>query len=113
MTRLLVVALIAGLLPHLVLAATPEQIAEGAKIASTTTLGNCAACHNYPGAVEAGNVGPELRDMKSLMPDRKILYAIIYNEPANNPDTVMPPFGKNKLLTPDQINDVIDFLYTK
>ncbi len=100
-------------LPMIAIAATPAQIAAGQKIAETTTLGNCDACHDFQGATEAGNIGPALHDVKSMVPDRKTFYAIIYDEERRNPQTVMPAFGKNHILTPQQINDVIDFMYTK
>ena len=60
-----------------------------------------------------GNAGPALKHMKTLVPDRKTLYAILYDEQKRDPQTIMPAFGKNDILTPRQINDVIDFLYTK
>ncbi|MEE3502346.1 sulfur oxidation c-type cytochrome SoxX [Acidiphilium acidophilum] len=94
-------------------AATPAQIAAGEKIATTTTEGNCDACHMFKGAVEAGNIGPELKDVKSMVPNRAEFYKIIYDEEARNPSTIMPAFGKNQILTPKQINEVIDFMYTK
>ncbi|MCF3945230.1 sulfur oxidation c-type cytochrome SoxX [Acidiphilium sp. AL] len=109
----LAIALVLGFLPVAALAATKADIEAGRKIATTTSLGNCDACHMFAGADEAGNIGPELKDVKTMIPDRKIFYAIIYDEPARNPRTLMPPFGRNAILTPKQINDVIDFMYTK
>lgn len=99
--------------PVLASAATPQQIADGKKIATTTALGNCDACHEFRGADEAGNIGPALNDVKRMVPDRKAFYAIIYDEMKRNPETVMPSFGKNLILSPQQINDVIDFMYTR
>ena len=29
-----------------------------------------------------------------------------------NPDTLMPPFGANKILTEEQIDAVVDYLYS-
>jgi sulfur-oxidizing protein SoxX len=59
------------------------------------------------------NVGPELSNLKERYPDPKQLYAIIDDEEQRNPRTVMPPFGKNLILTPQQIKDVVAFLYTE
>jgi sulfur-oxidizing protein SoxX len=106
-------ALALGILPATALAATPAQIAAGKKIVFTKALGNCLACHVIAGGSQPGDIGPELKNVKSMVPNRKTLYAIIYDEEARNPQTLMPPFGKNAILTPQQINDVIDFLYTK
>lgn len=109
----LAIALVVGFLPVAACAATPAEIAAGQKIATTSSLGNCDACHSFAGAEEAGNIGPELKNVKAMIPDRKTFYAIIYDEQARNPNTVMPPFGRNAILTPEQINDVIDFMYTR
>ena len=84
----------------------------GQAIAFDRAKGNCLACHTMKGGDVPSNVGPELKNMKSLVPDRKRLYAIIYDEMDNNPQTVMPIFGKNNILSPSEINHVIDFLYT-
>jgi mono/diheme cytochrome c family protein len=28
------------------------------------------------------------------------------------PHTIMPPFGGNKILTPEQVDDVVEYLYS-
>jgi sulfur-oxidizing protein SoxX len=116
--RIAATALVFGLLSGVGLigvatAATPAEIAAGQKIASTTTQGNCDACHMFKGAVEAGNIGPNLENVKSYVPNRKEFYKIIYDEEARNPSTIMPAFGKNQILTPKEINEVIDFMYSQ
>jgi sulfur-oxidizing protein SoxX len=75
--------------------------------------GNCLTCHVIEGGDAAGNVGPELSDMKKRYPDRKELTAIIFDETKRNPQTVMPPFGRNLILTDQEIEAVVDFLYTR
>ena len=37
--------------------------------------------------------------MKTRYPDRKELIAIVFDETKRNPLTVMPPFGRNMILT--------------
>lgn len=106
-------ALVLAILPLVAFAATPAQIAAGKKIVFSKPLGNCLACHVIAGGSQPGDIGPPLKNVRSMVPDRKELYAIIYDEEARNPQTLMPPFGKNGILTPQQINAVIDFLYTK
>ncbi|MGH7051758.1 MAG: sulfur oxidation c-type cytochrome SoxX [Acetobacteraceae bacterium] len=101
------------LLPALAFAATPEQIAAGKKIVFSQALGNCLACHAIAGGSQPGDIGPPLKDVKAMIPDRKMLYAIIFDEEARNPQTMMPPFGRNAILSSKQINEVVDFLYTK
>ena len=75
--------------------------------------GNCLTCHAIEGGDAAGNVGPELSNMKKRYPDRKELIAIIFDETKRNPQTVMPPFGRNLILTNQEIEAVVDFLYTR
>jgi sulfur-oxidizing protein SoxX len=50
--------------------------------------------------------------MKARFPQRSDLVAVIYDEETRNPQTVMPPFGKNHILSEQEINEVVDFLET-
>ena len=59
-----------------------------------------------------GTIGPPLKDIKSKYPDRSELVAILTDETKRNPQTVMPPFGRNRILTEQEINAVVDFLQT-
>jgi sulfur-oxidizing protein SoxX len=93
--------------------ANADAVARGRKIAFDRSLGNCLACHTMKGGDVPSNVGPRLFDLKQKFPDRKKLYAILYDEEKQNRKTVMPPFGKNLILTPQQISDVVAFLYTE
>lgn len=85
----------------------------GEALAFDRSKGNCLTCHEIKGGDAPGNVGPPLSDMKSRFPDRKVLAAIIFDETKRNPQTVMPPFGRNLILTKQDIESVIDFLYTR
>jgi len=85
----------------------------GQALAFDRSKGNCLTCHDIKGGDAPGNVGPPLADMKSRYPDRKELAAIIFDETKRNPLTVMPPFGRNLILTRQDIEAVIDFLYTR
>lgn len=88
-------------------APSPGQI-----VAFDRTKGNCLACHTMQGGDVPSNVGPELNNIKARFPDRADLLAILTNEPARNPQTIMPPFGRNQILDAKEINQIIDFLYT-
>jgi L-cysteine S-thiosulfotransferase len=85
----------------------------GQTLAFDRGKGNCLTCHDINGGDSPGNVGPRLSDMKNRYPDRKELAAIIFDETKRNPLTVMPPFGRNLILTPEEIESVVDFLYTR
>ena len=94
-------------------APSPSPPLPGQALAFDRSKGNCLTCHVIAGGDAAGNVAPELSGMKKRYPDRKELAAIIFDETKRNPLTVMPPFGRNLILTDQEIESVIDFLYTR
>jgi hypothetical protein len=56
----------------------------------------------------------ELQQVKVCFrfPDREQLRCQIWDAGLTNADTVMPPFGKHQILTPDEIELIVDYLYT-
>lgn len=86
--------------------------AEGKAIAFDRGKGNCLSCHAIPGGDLPGNIGPSLAGLKERYPDREDVVAIIRDEPKRNPGTVMPPFGRNMILTDREIRSVVDYLYS-
>jgi len=111
-----------GLIPAMVLAlsivaaaapaAAQSATAEGQKLAFDRGKGNCLTCHEIKGGDLPGTIGPALKDIKSKYPDRNDLVAILYDETKRNPQTVMPPFGRNRILTDQEIDAIVDFLQT-
>ena len=89
-----------------------SAVDEGRKLAFDRSKGNCLTCHVIKGGDLPGTIGPELVDIKSKYPKREDLVAILHDETLRNPLTVMPPFGRNRLLTEKEINAVVDFLQT-
>jgi sulfur-oxidizing protein SoxX len=85
----------------------------GEQLAFDRGKGNCLTCHDIKGGDSPGNLGPALNDMKKRFPDRAELIAIISDETRRNPQTVMPPFKRNLILTDQEINAIVDFLYTQ
>jgi sulfur-oxidizing protein SoxX len=85
----------------------------GQTLAFDRAKGNCLTCHDIKGGDAPGNVGPQLADMKKRFPDRNELAAVIFDETKRNPQSVMPPFGRNLILTHDEIESIVDFLYTR
>ena len=92
--------------------ATAQSASEGQKLAFDRSKGNCLTCHEIKGGDLPGSIGPALKDIKSKYPDRKELVAILTDETKRNPLTVMPPFGRNRILTEQEINAIVDFLQT-
>ena len=86
--------------------------AEGQKLAFDRGKGNCLTCHEIKGGDLPGTIGPPLKDIKSKHPDRNELVAILDDETKRNPQTMMPPFGRNRILTEQEINAIVDFLLT-
>ena len=89
-----------------------QTIADGKSIAFDRSKGNCLACHAIAGGESPGTIGPELKDMKARYPDKSLLRDRIWDETKYIPTTVMPPFGKNKILSEDEIDKVVEFIYT-
>ena len=85
--------------------------AEGQKLAFDRGKGNCLTCHVIKGGEYPGTLGPELSAMKGKY-TRDELVAIVFDETKRNPLSVMPPFGRNRILTEKEINAVVDFLQT-
>lgn len=94
--------------------ASPKQaeVDQGKELAFSRKDGNCLACHQIAGGDLTGTVGPALKDMQARYPDRELLFKRIWDETQFVPTTVMPPFGRHKILTKEEINKVVDFLYT-
>ena len=86
--------------------------AEGQKLAFDRGKGNCLTCHVIKGGDLAGTIGPPLQDIRTKYPNRSDLVAILTDESRRNPQTLMPPFGRNRILTEQEINAIVDFLQT-
>jgi L-cysteine S-thiosulfotransferase len=89
-----------------------STVAEGQKLAFDRGKGNCLSCHVIKGGEFPGTIGPELINIKSRYPNRDDLVAILHDESRRNPLTVMPPFGRNRILSEKEINAIVDFLQT-
>ena len=108
----LALALLIGAAASVSPAGAQSAVAEGQKLAFDRGKGNCLTCHEIKGGDLPGTIGPALKDIKSKYPDRNELVAILTDETRHNPQTVMPPFGRNRILTEQEINAVVDFLQT-
>ena len=78
----------------------------------TVAGGNCYACHQLdPKEVSYGTLGPSLtaygKDRKFDPEEAKNAYTKIYNSQAVVPCSNMPRFGTNKVLSEQQIKDVV------
>ena len=89
-----------------------SDIERGRQLAFERRKGNCLACHVIEGGELAGNYGPPLLMIKVRFPDRDVLREQVWDAEKSNPATRMPPFGRHKILTEEEIDLVVDFLLT-
>jgi sulfur-oxidizing protein SoxX len=81
--------------------------------AKALVIGQCQQCHEIKGIGDFGNIGPSLVDLKARYADRKDVVEIVNDETKRNPQTVMPPFGRNLILTKQEIESIVDYLYNQ
>jgi sulfur-oxidizing protein SoxX len=105
------------------LLAVAAAVAAGAASGTATTgrqiflqrdLGNCIACHQVSdaaGPAVRANVGPRLDAARLKGWDRARLRALLEDPQRANPDTVMPPYGRHRLLDGREIERLIDYLH--
>lgn len=92
--------------------ANADAVADGKKVAFDRKKGNCLACHMIAGGSLPGNIGPPLIAMKARFPDKAKLRAQIWDSTDSNPNTIMPPFGKHRILSEKEVDLVTEFIYT-
>jgi sulfur-oxidizing protein SoxX len=59
-----------------------------------------------------GTIGPPIVFMKQRFPNKTDLRAQVWDSTIKNPISAMPPFGKHKILTEEEIDKVVDYIYT-
>jgi len=89
-----------------------SAVDEGKEIAFHRKKGNCLACHKIAGGTLAGNIGPALVNMKARFPNKADLRAKIFDPTVTSPNTIMPPFGKHKILSQSELDKVVEFIYS-
>lgn len=95
-------------------APVPAKEPTGQDLAFDLRKGNCLACHAMPTeakAITEANIGPPLIAMKARFPDRAKLRAQIWDASQSNPRSSMPPFGKHKILTDQEIDKIVDYVH--
>lgn len=94
------------------LVAADDRVAEGKLLATDRGKGNCLACHMMDDGELPGDIGPPLLAMKLRFPDREALKRQVCDATLRNPDSRMPPFCRHGILTEDEVDLVVDYLYT-
>jgi len=113
--RQLLPALLAALMLTATAALAGEHgavVEEGKSLTFDRKKGNCLACHYIAGAVSPGNIGPALAGMKARYPKKEDLRARIWDVTEFAPEAMMPPFGRHKILSEDEITKITEYIYT-
>lgn len=100
------------LLAHSALAISDDQVVRGKALATDRSKGNCLACHMIEDGVLPGNIGPPLLAMKLRFPDRDKLKSQVCDATLRNSNSRMPPFCRHRILSVEEVELIIDYLYT-
>lgn len=92
--------------------ASVDTVTLGREAAYDRQRGNCLACHVMGDGEMPGTVGPPLMMMQQRFPERAALKQQIWDATERNPNTRMPPFGRHGMLTEEEIDWIVDYLYT-
>ena len=101
-----------ALLPNPVIAADASAVEQGKAVSFDRKQGNCLACHQMEGGDLPGNIGTPLIAMKARFPDKAKLRAQIWDATKTNPNTIMPPFGRQQILSEGDIDKIVEYVYT-
>jgi sulfur-oxidizing protein SoxX len=85
---------------------------QGKAVSFDRKKGNCLACHQIEGGDLPGNIGPPLIAMKARFPDKAKLRAQIWDSTKSNPNSIMPPFGRQQVLSESEIDKIVEYIYT-
>ena len=76
--------------------------------------GHCIACHQLPeglGPATRADLGPALAGARMRELGKARLKEALVDPTAANPDTVMPPFGRHRILDAAEIDALVEFLH--
>jgi sulfur-oxidizing protein SoxX len=95
-------------------AALAQDIGPGRELFVRGDKGNCVACHQVPSdpaVASRATVGPALANVRDRLPGRAALREMLVDPTRRNPDTLMPPYGRHRILGDDEIGQLIDYLH--
>ena len=111
-SQFLVLLALLFLFGHSAPAISDDQVAQGKVLATDRSKGNCLACHMIEDGVQPGNIGPPLLAMKLRFPDRDTLKSQVCDATLRNSNSRMPPFCRHRILSEEEVELIIDYLYT-
>ena len=75
--------------------------------------GHCIACHQLPagvGPATRADVGPALEGNRMRALGKPALRELLADPTQANPATLMPPYGRHRILEPGEIDKLVEFL---
>jgi len=88
-----------------------DTVTQGYCLVIERTKGNCMGCHLIEG-MSSGNIAPPMVSIKQRFPEKAKLREQISDATKVNPDTVMPPFGRHNILSADEIDKIVEYVWT-
>ena len=76
--------------------------------------GHCIGCHQLPdgvGPATRSNVGPRLKGARMRELGKTKLRRTLADATFDNPETVMPPFERHRILEAGEIDRLVDYLH--
>lgn len=88
-------------------AAAPPEFVQPAK-------GHCLACHQVPegaGPASRADLGPRLEGARMRSLGKARLKEVIEDPTRLDPNTVMPPYGRHRILEGAEIDRIVEYLH--
>ena len=107
----------APILAALALGAALQAVAQPAPVPDVfvrADKGHCIACHQLHdgiGPATRADLGPRLEGARMRALGKAALRGLIDDPMRANPDTVMPPFGRHRILERSEIDRLVEFLH--
>ena len=90
---------------------TSSSQIQGKQLSFQRNKGNCLACHVIENGEDPGNIGPALVNIQQKFTKKSQLKALIWDATQFNAKTSMPPFGRNKILSPKELDAVVAYIW--
>ena len=106
-------ALLTGALVAAALPAAAQRPPTALELFMQKDKGYCIACHQLPagvGPATTSNVGPALEGTRMRALGKPALRDLLVDPTRGNPATLMPPFGRHRILEPAEIDKIVEFL---
>lgn len=103
--------LLLAALPSLAAAQAP---ADALALYTRADKGRCIACHQLPqgsGPATRADLGPRLEGARMRELGRARLRELIEDPMRGNPETIMPPYGRHRILEAAEIQRLVEFLH--